>query len=567
MSTGIVFRIAEKVIKGLSSYSVEEESTPVDPSDTTGAAGRFSTSFMSPSVSRLAVKRMRRKSSRLEDLGQGTTTGISRTPSESGGVYSISSDARTALFAVNRTAQPYSGTVSGYLVYLMGLVGITSGYVIDASFSSVPLVMPGWQGDVWLRIKQLLSANAGEVSLVSDNIVFRPIRGRVTFDKRDSAFDWSLDDSNLALAVDGYWYNHVQRNNYLAYPLGGWNEDVQVYQVDAGETITFDIPLQASLSSVQQPIAQDYVDRFFTSTSVYCVMGNDGLPVLAAQWNDGGGNVSVQIGEDTRSIVVTITGANIERLAPFRIAATAGPSDNYSSLRIVGSGVFFEPQLWHQPTAISKDYASQEIGATVENESISSLSQLLDRLIWTLARFGGNRQSISVRTNGINRAGDSGSYAYPTIAQFNAWATAAPRNWTKIQQFNAYYAGKTIKQFNDEWYATVKDAFVNQAFGNIAGARTRRDNVIFRIRHAVIGPDIISYEGEEDTTIRDFNAEWTGKKIADFNTLWPGMTIADFNVAPLLVPKLAANPDAIYPSSTTWPGATTYPQSATVIVS
>jgi len=537
MATGVDARVDEKLVKGVDGYSVDEESTPVDVSDSTGATGKFNISSFS--LTSILAKRMRRKLIDLEDRGQGTTQGVVDVPSRAGGIVSLSASSRLNLLAVRRTAQPFTGTLGNYFIYLLGLVDITSGYVIDSSLLSQPVTFPGWQGDVWFQMKKLLPVVGAEVSLVSDNIVMRPLRGRITVDKRDISYDWSSDDTNLAQSIEGYYYQNAYRVDSLAYPNGGWNEDVQVYQVDAGETLEFDIPMSASLLSIDQPISQNNVTREEVSASVYSVMSNDGYPYSAAQWDDEGGSISVVINEDTRSLTVTITGSSNEQYAPFRIAATAGPSDNYSSLRLVGTGVFYDKVLLTMPTGVDPDIASQEVGTTIDNEFITTQTELLDAMIWTLGRYNGSRQQISVTTSGINRAGDSGSYAYPTIAQFNAYAVA--QGWTDIGDFNTFYAGKTIQQFNLAWFATVANNFVNQAFGNIAGARTLRDFVWWRIRRAQITPAQISYTAEADTTIGDFNTAWTdggvAKKISHFNTQWTvggvPMTIRDFNVAPL----------------------------------
>jgi len=545
MATGVDVRVGGKVVKGVSGYSVKEESTPVDVSDTTGATGQFSVPFFSTATP--VIKRMRRKTVVLEDRGRGVTDGIARVPSSSASMVSLSVDSKMSLLAVERTAQPFQGTLGNYFIYLLSLVDITADYFVDPLVADIPATFPGWQGDVWLYMKKMLSAKGIEVSLVSGIMVMRPLRGRVTVDKRDIDFSWSLDDQNLALSVEGYYYNNQYKLGGLAYPEGGWNDDVQVYQVDAGETTEFDIAIGASLVSIVQPVAMDNVTREEVSASVYSVMSNDGYPYSAAQWDAEGGKVTVAINEDTRSLTVTIVGSTNPQYAPFRIAATAGPSDNYSSLRLVGEGVFFDKKLLTFSTTVGQDIASQEVGVTVDNEFISTIDELYDAMIWPLARFGGSRQSITVRTSGINRSGDSGVYSYPTIAEFNAYA--AEKGWTTIADFNAFYSADSIAEFNAWWYAQVADSFVNQAFGNVAGARTRRDNIWWRIRQATIEPGSISYTAEADTTVGDFNTEWgsidgadSALTIADFNGYWSTAAgwgsdtiaaISDLNVAPL----------------------------------
>jgi len=545
MATGVDVRIGGKVVRGITNYVVKEESTPVDVSDSTGATGNFTLSLASDDT--VFIKRTRRKTVILEDRGQGLIDGIARVPSAAQLSATLSVDSKMTLLSVERTALPYNGTLGGYFVYLLSLVGITSDYFVDSDIASTPAVFPGWQGDVWFHMKKMLSAKGVEASLVSGIMVMRPLRGRVTVDRRDLDFSWAVDDQNLALSVEGYYYNNRYLVGGLAYPSGGWNEDVQVYQVDANEIVEFDIPVDCSLLSIEQPVSMNSVPREHESSSAYSVMSSDGYPYSAAQWDAEGGKIVVSINEDTRSLTVTIQGPSNTEYAPFRIAATAGPSDNYSSLRVVGEGVFFNKKLLNIRTGVSEDLASQEVGTTVDNEFISTLEDLYDALIWPLARFGGSRQTITVRTAGINRSGDSGVYSYPTIADFNSHAI--DEGWADLADANAAYAGMTIAEFNAEQYASVADSFVNQAFGNVAGARTKRDNIWWRIRQASIEPSVIAYTAEADTTVGDFDLEWgsvdgadSPKTIADFNAHWgaggswggaQSATISDINVAPL----------------------------------
>ncbi|MDF2915895.1 MAG: hypothetical protein K0S70_112 [Microbacterium sp.] len=530
-----------EVLKGDTGYSVHEEATSVDPTDTTGAGGSISIDLFNGG-SRVAAKRLSRKTMTLTDRGQGVTSGTARVPSGSLTGTSVQLDQRTVALSVERTAQPFTGTLRNYFIYLLGLVGIVDGYVIDPVYSTMTGTFPGWQAEVWLQMKRLLAIKGGEITQASDNIIIRPIRGRITVDRRDKDFSWSMDDSSLALAVEGYWYETTQRTAGLAYPDGGWNDQVQVYTVDAGETIEYDVPINASLSSISQPIAQNYVSReYIGPTSVYSVVGSDGLPVPASQWLEAGGKVEVSIGDDTRSLLIRITGAQIERYAPFRIAASAGPSDNYSSLRLVGTGVFYEK---HGPirliTSATEDDTTVEVGATLDSEFVTNLSDLYDAMAWMLSRYGGPRHTIRVETTGINRSGESGSYAYPTFGDFNEYA--ADQGWTTFADFNAEYVGFDFGAFNDEWAATVADAFVNQAFGNVAGARTFRDGLWYRLRTTDITPASISYTAENDTTAGDLNT-WLTQQFAErglpntfesFNTLLAERaTFAEFSAAPL----------------------------------
>lgn len=537
MAIPLIVRVAGKVLKGVSGYTVEEESTPVDVSDTSGATGRIGVPFFS--TASILAKRMKRKTIDLTDRGRGKTRGIVRTPSGTRNIITLTADMQPILLSVERVAEPFVGTLGDYFEYLLGLVGITSGFVItDPGLEFQMVVFPGWKGNVWVEMKKLMPVVGAEVTYASNNIVLRPLRERRTVDIHDSDYSWSDDESNLALSVEGYVYNSRYNISQLAYPAGGWDESVPIYQVGANETLDpITIPLDASMMSVDQPVAQNSVLKGDVSASVYSVVGNDNLPIPAAQWIAAGGYINVEISEDTRSLIVTIHGADISQYAPFRIAASAGSGEYYSTLRIVGEGVFFDKKLYSFPTGVDPDIASTEVGVTVDNHYITTLTQLFDLMLWPLARYGGGKQSIGVVSSGVNNRSDNGVYTYPTIADFNT--QVGVEGWVDIADFNTavlggHYGGNTIADFNAYQYALVEDEFVNQAFGNVAGARTFRDGVWWRIRKVTQGIQQIQYSAETDTIVADFNTAWDGAyTIADFNDLHDGMTIGDFNVAPL----------------------------------
>jgi len=524
-------RIAGVPFWNASGYSVTEDSTPIDPSDNSGGYGQFQ--FTIPE--RPGSKSLGNKIVDLEDGTQGTTQGVSRNVTSNGADVTVIADSRLSALAVERTAQPYVGTLSGAYLYYFGLVGVTARIIVDSTVANRPVSFPGWVGLVWDQIKKLGVASGCEVSLVSDYIIVRPVRGRVAVNHRNSARSWSIDSTSVAQTVEALYYVGEQ-TTALAYPLAGWTSDTQVFQVDAGETVEHDIPLGpemgaagfgVSLSSVDQPVAKDFVGRYDVSSSAYSVVGTGDYPITAAEWTAGGGKIVASVGADTQSIHLVITGPNGVNNAPYQIAASSNEED-YSSLRIVGSGVFFEKKKLTLPTGRTPDEAPQVVGFTVDNEFFTTEQQAYTALMWANARWAGPKQTITVTTTGINRVGDRGSYRYPTVQEFNTEYAG----WT-IAQFNAAYAGKTFADFNTDQLDKVSHDFDNQAFGNVAGARVLDDDQWFRIRTATIAPGVINYTAEGDTTIADFNTRFAGWTVAQFNAVWAGRSFADFNTAPL----------------------------------
>lgn len=520
-----------------SGYSVQEDATPIAVGDNTGGVGQFTVSIPKPEDSRKA-RRWRDKIVSLADGTQGTTTGTARQVGGDDSIATLTVDSRLAALVVTRTAQPYTGTIGGYFTYLLGLCSITTGIVIDTTIASTPVTVLGWTGSVWDGIKRMCAAYSVEVSLVSNNIVLRPIRQRTAQNYRDSSHSWALDSTNMAQAVQVFYYQSAQQSGALAYPLGGWNSNVPVLTVNAGETTTSTIQLfpsgdstgpVASLTSITQPTAVDSVDKSYSASSVYSIAGKDGLPYLAAQWNAGGGKVAVAIGSDTRSLIVTITAPSDTQYAPYSIAMSSGPSTAYSSLRLVGTGVFGNRQSLTLPTGVSADRAPTAVAPVADNENILSATDAFFAGLRAMSLYSSARHTIAVTTTGINRTDDNGSYRYPTMGDDNAYYAGKT-----FAQMNTLYAGMTMGQVTAAEKARMSTDFSNQAFGNVAGARVALDDSMFRIRSVPqIGPDALSYTAERDVTAADLNAAFAGKTFAQVNAIYSIDTIGDYNAMPL----------------------------------
>lgn len=505
-------------------YSATEDSTPIDPTDTTGGVGQFNVGADETKSSPLLL----RKTVDITDGSQGTTTGTIRTLASNDGQLTITADSRLNLLTATKQAQPRTGTLGSVFIYYLSLCGITSNYVVDTTIANIPVIAPGWNAVVWDQLKKLCQAYNVEVSLVSNNIVLRPLRTRIAENYRNAQQTWTLDNTELAQKIDINYYNSVYRTLTAYYPEGGWNPEVPIYQVDAGEVLEVDIPLNVSLVSVEQPNIVQNVTRDYASGSVYAVAGNDGLPITPSQWRAGGGNLKVEIGKDTRSIKLTITGASETQYAPYRIAMSAGPSDYYSSLRLRGTGVFTETKTYTVSTGANEDDTAQEVGAVVENEFINSYDQAFRAGSWAQDHWGRPALTINVSTQGINRLGDSGSYAYKTVDDADAEYAGKT-----VNQFDALYVGQTVDDFDQYWKDKTKNDFANQAFGNVAGARVRSGNHWFRIRTATITETGVSYTAQRDDIVDDVDSVWSGKTVNQFDAFWAGKTVDEFDLETL----------------------------------
>lgn len=519
--------VAGKVQENTSGFSVSEDSTPLDPSDTVGAVGQYTFGLAEENVED-NPRFLKGKTAALSDGTQGQTTGTVTSVAGRNGDLTFTVASRIAQIAVERVIQPFTGTLGDYLELLLASVGITSFFNIDSDIEDIPIVALGYTGNVWDLMKRLCTARQIEISLVSSNVVFRSLRQRTAQVHRDSGRGWTVDESRMARSVQVNYYEKVRRVGALVYPSGGWTPETPVLVVNAGETIETNVPLKVSLESIDQPICVPSVSAFYEASSVYTVTGNDGLPIMPAQWAADGGSVSVQINEDTRSITITVTAPSDARLSPFKIAMPSGVNESYSSLRIIGTGIHFDQKSIILHTSVDPDKVSEEIGTVVDNEQISSSDDAYHAGMWAVRGFSGTRNIITRESAGINRLGDSGSYAYPTIDDFNAIYGSG-----SVNSFNAIYAGQTVEDVNAFLRSLTANNFENQAFGNVSGARVFEGDAWFRIRSATLDPSGVSFSAESDTIVDDWNGVWGGLTVNDYNASWAGYTVADAATAPL----------------------------------
>lgn len=544
-----------------SDYAAQEDATPIDPSDTSAAVAQFTVTV--PQIG--DYKGHRGKTLTLTDSDYGKTVGTvislagdkilskrtghvsgpkSQGSSKAAGTATLTVNSPLAALNTTRTAQPYTGTLEGAFTYYLSLVGLTSGIVIDKGIINKAVAFPGWKGIVWDQVKALMAAQQVETAVVGSSVVLRPLRTRVASNFKDSVEAWNIDVQNIAQTVEVYYYQSQQQTNYPCYPLGGWTQSLQAYQVDAGATVQFTVDLQpqtngktvaeqtlgASLSGVVQPSCVASVAESYSGSSVYTVAGNDGLPITPSQWTATGGSVTVAIGPDTRSLIITITGSNLAQYAPYTIGMSSGSNTYYSSLRLTGTGVFYDREKITFQTGNSPDVAATVVGATVDNPFIQTVDDAYRAGLWAAAKWTGPQSTITVTTDGINQQGDSGSLGM-TMGDFNADPDFIGLTNT---QFNSKFSGLTMGQFNALQDTKTASKFGFQAFGNVAGSRVYADGSWFRINQVTnLSPLGVQYTAEADNTLGDFNSAYAGLTMAQFNALHTGQTNGDFNTTPL----------------------------------
>lgn len=446
----------------------------------------------------------------------------------------------------NIQAEPFVGTLKNAFQYYASLGGATVDVSVDSSVENRPVVLPGWEGELWYHMKQLALAQECEISLVSGIILLRPIRARVAEKGYTVQRSTSVGGGPLAQAVEVYWYDTEEITNELVYPAGGWTPEVEVLNVNAGEDAEYTLEMSSSLSAIQAPVMEEFVESDYDASSVYTVVADDGLPVDPALWADHGGSVEVTLNPDTTTLTVRLHGATDIPLASqgfsrsFSLALASDESGSrYSTLRIVGTGVRYDRKKKTIRTGVTPTQTSTEVGVTIDNPFLNSLDAVYKAGIRAARAFSGRGVSLVGSVSEINRRGDSGSPATTygqvktqLIAELGAAPTYAQVRTHYLASFNTY---GEIKQY---WVAFEDSTFKRQAFGNVSGARvwdpsSRR---WYRIRSGTITASGIDFSvADDDLTNEDIHATYSGMTYADVQTLKSSLTYQTDRLAGLLV--------------------------------
>lgn len=483
------FQGAESNIGG---YSVSEEATPRKAGDSSGAVGEFSFDAVATSDTSL----LHGSDVLLSDGLSMGVRGKVASVSENDGFATISAQSPLSALVAERQIPPFHGTLQDALREVLGLVGIPPTQVHVNGIPNEIVAFPGGLQDVWQWVKDICVVHGLYLSVATptssgqSNFLFNADNSAT-----DLLMDWSaskglnISEGQIAQKVEVKFYNNTYAENALVYPPGGWDEDVQVHQVGAGDVLEVDLELGASLLSFKQPIMVSSVAANYEGpNSVYAIAGNDGLPVPAAMWREAGGKLELELDETTTRLKMTLTGPQgswAENYGPFRVAmaADAGGSSTYSSLRIVGTGVLFEESSVVVPTGVAPDDSVQEVGITIENRAIANLDQAYRAAHQAATLYSG----LTIdRPGSISVATDAG--------------------------------GGTLAQ---------------HGFASIVSARVRDEHAYYRVKSSARGPIGVEFTAEPDTRFSDFNAAHAGKTFADFNAEYAGWTFRDQAIQPL----------------------------------
>lgn len=540
---GVVLKVGGRTVHS-SSYVVKESSTPLAGGDSSGAVGTIEAEIAKLPYSPIGLNAQEPLS--LVDTALGSTVGTIREVSHSrlnATGYSVMASNRLGEFNIEAQVLPFSGRLEDAFRYYCSIANIDTGILVDPALANRQVNFLGWQGNLWNHMKMMATAISADLNLISNNVVLRPVRLFDAIRNRNVDSSATIDSTDLARKQEVIWYPSQYVARGLVYPSGGWRSDIAPLTVSAGETVeaTLDSSkdVYASIFDIEQPVAQSFVAMDHRTSSVYSVVGDDGLPIPPAQWRDYGGSLTVRVGDDTQSLIVTMKGAsglfqaNGQPMKTFRIGIASGTSSNdtYSTLRIMGRYISTREQSIILPTGVPDFRTGQEFAPTIDNPFLNTLEAAYSAGIRGARRYAGRRMTISATVSALNRRGQTGTANYPPYSY--AQSLWAGRTYGSVK---AELAPRTYSSIQSEFYDSVQDTFDNQVFGNAPGARfwDAETGRYYRVRNATSSWSELQIEGDDDLTNGDMQTLFQGMTYAQVGARYTGQTYYKANVRGML---------------------------------
>ena len=545
------------------SYSIGEDSTPTSSDDSSGSVGTISLTLKGIDEPFMMVG----KEISLLDTMRGSTLGTVDSAEESdNGTTSLTCLSRLGklnIFGVQ--SQPFIGTLRNAFQYYTSLADQDYDVLVDDRIANRPVVFPGWEGELWFHMKQMAAAQNCEIALVSNIILLRPLRDRDLKDQYNVSRSRSYGGSNLARSVEVYAYQNEAIESELVYPPGGWRPEVEVLTVNAGEEMEQDLELSASVSHIFEPGMQTFVSQSHRTSSVYTIVGDDGLPIVPQQWEDYGGSLTVEINPDTTSLKVKmrgaegIVGANGDTITTFSVALGSDTTGSrYSTLRIVGNGVAFDKKLLTVRTMIPPERTGTEVGATIDNPFLSTIDDAYAAGIKAAKIYAGEEFKLSSGVVNIEQVGGSGVVSYATYGDVEDLNEGESYGDVKDSFDGMSY--EEVRRFYQE-QSEDEDRFENQVFGNVGGVRVwdERSRRWYRARQASLNPGDVSLDAEDDLTYRDFDDLYYTITYDMERQMFLGLSFSERDRKGLWFRDYSEIPEDAYPGVHLFPSDETFP--------
>ena len=490
-------------------YSYSEDVTSLEPSTIAGATSQVSVSAIaiesettdSHTDSKLLINNEMFFSDTLKGVVSFRVKNVSKNLSS----VIITGDTIQSRLNVERTAAPHGGPSATLLTAInsyCALVNVTP--VISTEFaaelSAVPVNFIGWSGIVWDKLKELCAAfsasssnNVGlEMVIVQDELIVRKAKDSEVFLKKQlSGESINIESFESAKSVEVFNYNTSYGVNKVFYENSNFDNSkakadrfqssiADSMQVEAGATLRKRFTVNASFTSVNQPVCVEEIDRTYPApyvgtTGQYVIVGIDDLPIKPDEWNENGGLVRIELTDENGNqlpageieLVITapkLTGlpkaadTNAIAFAPYKIGVESSGEADYPALWLTGTGVFYEKKSKIFLTGSSDEYTSRDEGPTIDNIFITNDFAASSRGVAAAQANCGPKITLSQELNSGFTFGDVGAMQLVGLNQYrinsanfsDSSISLTSEASLELSNWNNIWSGLSFEDFNDK---------------------------------------------------------------------------------------------------------------------
>ena len=348
----------------------------------------------------------------------------------------------------------------------------------------------GFSGNIWDWLQDACTAYQWEIGLSGDVVTARtmlPSTAATTVSNFAASPTVTPTTTRTGRQVNIAYQNASTVSGGEVYDAR--SDDNRIITVNAAQETVVKIQSDAYLTAIFQPTR---TTTFVPGAGTYYVIDSTGLPIVANQWEDFGGALSVAIdNSQAGTITVTLTGPREQipsTTMPYSLAVSDG-TNQYGALSILGSGVVADPQTLNLLTGANADITPQEVAFTVNQPFINTVAQAYDAGIWAAVDASGPRVDLSI--------------VVPT-------------------------SGLT-------------------GFGVTAGSLINIEDSTYRVTAATVGRTQTSIQAARHATVAGFDAAWNGETVADHDAVWVDYLCEDQRILTYLGSPAATLPDPVFP--------------------
>jgi hypothetical protein len=327
------------------------------------------------------------------------------------------------------------------------LGGMTYSYTATA----YDVVFPGWQGNVWAKLKELCAAYNVEIVPIGNVITVRDVASTTLTIRNNTPVRTTPSKGSGGKTVTVVAQNAVAGGGVM------WDAATEgvTYQIPVGARQVITLATNNHPTELANPVPTDALPIL---AGQYYVVDSTGAPVLAATWLAAGGSVTVAVGTSPGTIILTLQGPS-SGSGPFYFA-TGTSSTSTGALSIVGPGVITTP-VTHTILTASADQA-QTVAAAINTPFINTRDQAFSRGLWASDEAAGPLVEIQFTMPVASLSGygltvgsmvtyESSKYRVKTINWGNLAATITATRRVTLGEVDTAWTGQTVGTRDTFW--------------------------------------------------------------------------------------------------------------------